>query len=119
MSYAKFDGTILDIENVFFINIKSVLNKLNAFDEDEYKRIRKNYEQKKLAPVFLEAKMNIYNEYISFVKKATEDNEQILLKLDKLLLEISRFNSLEDGELENMNAMEEIDELIIETKLYK
>jgi hypothetical protein len=119
MSYVKFDGTILNIENVFYINIKSVLNKLNAFDEDDYKHTRKEDEQKKSSTVFIQAKLNIYNEYISFVKKAAEDNEQILLKLDKLLLEISKFNSLEDGELENMNAMEEIDELINETKLYK
>lgn len=119
MSYAKFDGTISDVENVFYINIKSILNKLNAFDEKDYNRIKKSGAQKKFTAEFVQSKMSIYNEYISFVKDATEDNEQIILKLDKVLLEISKLNSLEDGEIENMSAMKEIDELINETKFYR
>lgn len=119
MSYAKFDGTISDVENVFYLNIKSILNKLNAFDEKDYNRIKKSSAQKKFTAEFIESKMNIYNEYVAFVKDATEDNEQIILKLDKVLLEISKLNSLEDGEIENMSAMKEMDDLINKTKFYK
>ena len=61
----------------------------------------------------------MYEEYITFVKDSVEDNEEILLKLDKVLLELSKFNSLDDGELENMNAMNEVDELISKINLYK
>ena len=95
------------------------LNKLNAFDEKDYNRIKKDGAQKKFTLEFIQSKMSIYNEYILFVKEATEDNEQIILKLDKILLEISKLNSLEDGEIETMGAMKEIDELIDKTKLYK
>jgi hypothetical protein len=119
MSYSKFDYTIKEIENVFFINIKSILNKLNAFDEEDYKRIRKEDAQKKFSAEFIQEKIGVYNEYIAFIKNAIEDNEQIILKLDKLLLEISKLNSLEAGELENMSAFKEIDDLINKTKLYK
>ncbi len=119
MSYSKFERTVLDIEGIFYMNIKSIINKLNAFDEDDYNRIRKENGKRELSKEFLQTKMNIYSEYILFIKNAVEDNEEILLKLDKLLLEISRFNSLEDGEIENMSAMKEIDELINKTKLYK
>jgi hypothetical protein len=42
-----------------------------------------------------------------------------LLKLDKLLLEISRLDSLEPGDIENMACMQEIDSLIKQTKYYK
>lgn len=42
MSYKKFEGAILAVENVFHINIKSILNKLNAFDEADFNRIQKN-----------------------------------------------------------------------------
>jgi hypothetical protein len=115
MSYSKFDGVISDIENVFYMNIRSIINKLNAFDEDDYKRIMN---EKNFSEEFIQTKMNIYGKYISFVKKATEDNEQIILKLDKILLELSKFNSLEDGNIENMSAMKEIDELIKKIKLY-
>ena len=119
MSYTKFDKTILDVEEVFFINIKSILNKLKAFDEADYSRIRKSDAEKKFSKEFIQTKISIYNEYISFVKAATENNEEIILKLDKLLLEISKFNTIEDGEIENLSGMQEIDELINQTKLYK
>lgn len=119
MSYLKFDGTISDVEDVFYINIKSIINKLNAFDEEDYNHIRKDGAQKKFSKEFIQTKMSIYNEYISFVNNGIDDNEQIILKLDKILLEISNFNSLEDGEIENMSAIKEIDELINKTKLYR
>lgn len=119
LSYSKFESAIFDVENVFYLNIKSILNRLNAFDEEDYNNMRSDSAKKRFSVEFIETKMNIYNEYIVFVKDAVEDNEQILLKLDKLLLEISKFSSLEDGEIENMSAMKEIDELIGKTKLYK
>ena len=119
MSYKKYEAAILAIENVFYINIKSILNKLNAFDQDDYNRIRKNDADKTFSIEFIQAKMDIYNEYISFIKNAAEDNEQIILKLDKLLLEISKLNSLEGGEIENMSGVKEIDELTNQTKYYK
>lgn len=119
MSYSKFVGAISDIENVFYINIKSIINKINAFDEDDYNWILKDNSQKKFSSEIMHTKMSIYNEYISFVKNASEDSEKIILKFDKLLLEISKFNSLEDGEIETMSAMKEIDELIDKTKFYK
>ena len=101
MSYKKFNYVILDIKNLFYVNIKSIINKINIFDQNEYKKI------------------NMYKEYITFVKNAIEDNEEILLRLDKVLLELSKFNSLDEGELENMSAMDNIDDLISKIKLYK
>ena len=42
-----------------------------------------------------------------------------MLKLDKMLLEISRYNSLEDGDVRKLPALAEMDELIKNAKLYK
>ncbi|MGL5087785.1 MAG: hypothetical protein ACRC68_19070 [Clostridium sp.] len=119
MTYLKFEGVILDIDKLLFINIKSVVNKLNIFDEEDYENLRKDISKNELSKEFINTKMSIYNEYIAFIKDSIEDNEQILLKLDKLLLELSQFNSLGNGEIENMSAMKEIDELISKTKFYK
>lgn len=119
MSYSKFQEGIIEIEKLFYVNIKSAINKLNIFDEGDYLLARKESRQANLSEEFIEEKISIYNEYIFFIKDSIEDNEQILLKLDKLLLELSKFDSLEDGELENMGAMKEIDELISKIKLYK
>lgn len=119
MSYSKFRGTILDVEKVFFLNTRSIINKLNAFDDEDYNHVKNNSMRTKYSEEILQMKMSIFNEYISFVREAKEDNEEVLLKLDKVLLEISRFNSLEAGELENMSAMKEIDELIQNAKWFK
>ena len=119
ISYAKFESVVLDVERVFYINIKSIINKLNAFDEEDYNFMQSKGAQNNYSAEFRESKMNIYDEYINFVKEAIADNEVILLKLDQLLLEISKFNSLEEGAVEDMPAVKEIDELIANTKLFK
>jgi hypothetical protein len=116
--YERFNGTILDVEYVFYTNIKSILNKINAFDEEDYESISSN-DERRFSTKFIASKLSIYNEYISFVKNAIEDNEEIILKLDSLLLEISKFDTLEAGEIENMNEIKEMDELIRKSKYYK
>ena len=119
ISYQKFDAVIAEVENIFFKNIRSIINKLNAFDEDDYNFIKKQRNSGAFSEEIMEEKFNVYNEYIRFVKEAAEDNEQILLKLDKLLLEISGLNCIESGELEQMAGMIEIDNLIKQAKYYK
>ncbi len=119
ISYKKFDAVIAEVEKIFFINIRSILNKLDAFDEEDYNFIRKKHESRAFSQQFMEEKFKVYNEYLTFVKAAAEDNEQILLKLDKLLLEISGLNSVESGQLEQMAGMIEIDNLIKQTINYK
>ena len=119
MSYIKFKKTITELRDVFYINIKSVINKINIFDEQEYEKIKKDIKNGKLNGKIEEQKKDMFDEYIFFVKDSIEDNEEILLKLDKFLFELSKFNSLEDGELENMSAIKDVDELINKIKFYK
>lgn len=109
MSYIKFKKTITEVRDVFYINIKSVINKINIFDEQEYEKIKKDIKNGKLNGKIEEQKKDMFDEYIFFVKDSIEDNEEILLKLDKFLFELSKFNSLEDGELENMSAIKDVD----------
>ncbi len=118
MSFGSFHGTLSALGEVMYLNVKSLLNRIGAFDEEEYSDIKKALAVAPGSEV-LQSKLGIYDEYIAFVDNAVDDNEQILLKLDRLLSEISKFNSLEDGELENMAAMQEIDELIKNAKWYK
>ena len=116
MSFHKFNGVVHDIEDVIYKNMRSILNKISAFDFEEYETMQKKGFQ---SNEFSEEKMAIYNEYISFVSKATQTNEDILLKMDKMLLEISRYNSLEDGDVQKLPAIIEMDELIKNANLYK
>jgi uncharacterized membrane protein len=116
MSFQKFSGVLHDVEDVIYTNMRSILNKISAFDIDEYEAMQK---KGFLGDEFPHEKMAIYNEYIDFVNNATKTNEDILLKLDKMLLEISRYNSIEGGDVKKLPAIIEMDELIENANLYK
>lgn len=119
LSYGKFSTVIEELEKVFYMNIRSIINKINIFDQEDYDELKRPKAKESFSKDFIEAKMSIYNQYIDYVKDSMADNEEILLKLDRLLLELSKFNSLDEGELEKMTAMEEIDELIAKARFYK
>ena len=118
-TYQKFAKVLEMVRNVMYSNTKSMLNKISIFDESEYKELLTYQKKKKEPNALVDEKLGIYKAYISFVQEGVEDNELILLKMDHLLLELSNLNSLEDGQLEKMPAMQEIDELIAKTKFYK
>ena len=116
LSYLKFSGVLQEVERVVYLNMRSILNKMAAFDVDEYEAMmRKGIQEDALS----QEKMKIYNEYIRFVTDATNVNEDVILKLDKMLLEISRYNSLEDGDVQKLPAIVEMDTLIQNAKLFK
>ena len=118
MSFQKFIGVLREVENVIYVNMRSILNKISAFDIHEYETIQRRKAQG-IEQKIPQEKMDIFNEYIDFVNNATQANEYILLKLDKMLLEMSRYNSLEDGDVQKLPAMVEMDELIKNAGLYK
>ena len=116
LTYQKFNSVLDDVENIMYLNMRSILNKIAAFDIEEYETLQKRGFPKNEVS---EEKMKIYKEYLNFVKNATATNEDILLKLDKMLFEVSKYNSLEDGEVKELPAIVEMDELIKNAKLYK
>ena len=116
LTYQKFDSVLKEVENILYLNMRSILNKIAAFDVEEYEALQKKGFPKNEVS---DEKMQIYNEYLDFVKNATATNEDILLKLDKMLIEVSRYNSLENGEVKELPALAEMDELIKNANLYK
>jgi len=121
LTYGKFASTVSQIEQIMILNIKSLLNRLNAFDEEEYEKMLSGANAPSHArPNRLEeTRLSIYNEYKAFVFKSTENNEEILLKLDKLILEISKLNTLNVENIEELDAVIEIDSLIRDAKWYR
>ncbi|GHU41650.1 hypothetical protein FACS1894111_04250 [Clostridia bacterium] len=114
MTFQKFNGVLQGVEQVVTINMRIILNKISAFDYEEYTQLSTlEWNKDELA----KEKMSIYQQYIDFVQKATNDNEEILLKLDRLLLEISQYNTMED--IMNMPEMIALDKLIQNAKLYQ
>ena len=116
LTYKKFENVLNNVENIIYLNMRGILNKIAAFDVEEYEALQKRGFPKNEVS---EEKIQIYNEYIDSVKNATETNEDILLKLDKMLFEVSKYNSLENGEIKALPALEEMDELIQNANLYR
>lgn len=119
ISFEKFMSAIKSTEHIMIINIKNVLSKLDAFDEEEFVEMENSRNSQYLRDSTVQARREIFEEYIRFVKKAVSDNEDIMLKLDKLLLEITRLSEIAIQDIENMEAMQAIDQLINDTKWYK
>lgn len=116
MTFQKFSDVLKEVEKVIYMNMRSILNKISAFDIEEYESILKNKVDRRTIP---QEKLDIYDKYINFVNEATNINEEILLKLDKMILEISQYNTIDGGDIKKMPAIIEMDELIKNAKLYK
>jgi hypothetical protein len=110
----KFAAPVAEMKDIFFMNIQNILNNLDIFDDEDYKPIGVGQDAGAFSPQINEDKLEVYNEYVNYVKAATEDNEQILLWLDKLLLGISNLNFSDSGQRDQMAAM--IDDLIEQLK---
>ena len=116
MSYRKFCDVLDSVDHVIYLNLRSIINKISAFDYDEYKQLSQfEYNRDEL----VQEKLDIYETYITYVWQATNDNEEILLKLDHLQLELTDLNSLKQEDIMNMPAIVELDKLIKATKYYR
>jgi hypothetical protein len=116
ISYKKFVHVLSGVEQVIFINVRDITNKITAFDFGEYdqlNRLKWNCDE------MAREKNTIFQDYISFVDEATRTNEEILLKLDKLQLKILQFSRAQDRDAMTMEAIAELDTLIKHADLYK
>lgn len=124
LSYKKFLGAVINIEEIMILNIKSLLNRINVFDEEEYEKLLHDQYSKKSpasdrSEQILNSRLEIFYECKEFVQNAVDNNEEMLIRLDKLLIEISKLNSLDGEDIDQLNAMKEIDDLIHNTKWYR
>lgn len=120
LSYKKFVAVIDEVEKLFYLNIRGILNKLGVFAASDFARIAdQSHDSSTSSSKVAQKKAALYQEYLSYVRGYLEANEEIMLKLDQLMLEISLLDSTDYREVEEMPCMKEIDMLIKQTKLYK
>lgn len=117
LTYEKFHYTIINIEKLFFENLRKMILKITIFDQDEYNNLAK--ENKNISESAALQRNAIFKEYINYVNTIIEKNEGILIKLDNLTLEISKLEDVNDVELDNLPTIQEMNTLIEQTKLYK
>jgi hypothetical protein len=116
MSFTKFYVPIISIEDVFRQILKGVLTRINSFDEEEYETMLSNKKISRKA--WLERKA-IFDEYKTYVSRAVQTGDDILLRIDRLQLEVSKLSSTLPQDIEKLESIQEIDTLISEVKWYK
>jgi hypothetical protein len=116
ITFAKFYSPIINVEDVFKQILKGVLSRLNSFDEEEYETMlsKKSVSRK----TWLEHKA-IYDEYKTYVSRAVQTGNDILLKIDRLQLEVSKLSTKDPNDIEKLESVKEIDTLISQVKWYK
>ncbi|WP_028546782.1 hypothetical protein [Paenibacillus taiwanensis] len=118
MSYKKFISVTEEVEHLFYQNIRSILNILHVYDEAEFVRVFQQ-QSSHFSNDLIQKKASVYQNYLSTISSSISNNEEILLKLEQLLLEISSLDHIEAGEIEQLSCVQELDSLIRQTKYYK
>lgn len=125
ITFTRFQSAINAVQAIFYNNVKKMLNRMIIFDYKDYRKLNEKIKTARasgsVGPVSrsIDTQMQIYQEHIEYVRGLVSMNEDILIKLDGLLLEISKLDDLDEQGLENMAAVREINDLIAQTKYYK
>jgi hypothetical protein len=99
------------VQDLFLDNVQQILNRINVFDEPGYKYLLSRHLE------YTDA-VKPYQASFNYVADKLADNEQILSKLDELILEITHLEASRTP-IDQLPVMQEINELIEQTKLYK
>lgn len=117
MAYQQFQNAIRGASEIFYDNVKKMINRMNLFDEEDYRSALRGTSGK--ASESAARILEICKEHIDYVHSTIDMNEDILLKLDGLILDISKLDDIDSGTLEELPAIQEINSLIEHTKYYK
>lgn len=118
LSYSRFLGVITAVEKLFNDNIKGLINKLRGSELSNLSAADQR-QQRMFSQRVMQQKQQLRQEYTDYVIGYISANEEILIKLDQLMLETTLLNSTDSRELDEMPCMQEIDLLIQQTKYYK
>ncbi|MBY0011186.1 hypothetical protein [Paenibacillus typhae] len=119
LSYRKFHTVISEVEKLLYLNIRGILGKLCLFEPSEFSLFAGSRTPAQFTDKLIERKTALYNDFFASIKAFLGANEEILLKLDQLLLEISELDGTSDLPVEEIPCMQELSALITQTKLYQ
>ena len=114
-----FKDTVDNIKGLFLYNIKHIINRMIIFDEKAYNEARSKLMNNNCSNVdVIKQQMEIYNQHLVNIDQMLDCNDEIILKMEALLLEISKLDTFDDKNMRTLGAIEEMNELIKNTKLY-
>lgn len=110
MSYKSFMGVVSSVTRLFFDNVQNIINRIMIFDYDDYKAYT-NKDPLNRVPA-------VYQEHITFVTDTIAKNNEIIDKMDGLLLEVAKLTDV-NTDVASLPAMKELEHLIENTQYYK
>ncbi|MDR0549891.1 MAG: hypothetical protein LBI10_10850 [Deltaproteobacteria bacterium] len=116
LTYIKFNGILVGIDVSIKKTLNDVLVRLTSFDEDEYEQILKKPDI--LSNTYNERRA-IFKDYTDYINSSVKFLDGMLVKLDKLQLEINKLKSLDLNNIDNIDSIKNIDDLIDILKFYK
>ncbi len=124
MTSVRFRMVIDSVNELFYGNVKKMLNRISIFDDRDYNVIvyKLRYSTVTLSPQesqTLQNRLAVYQEHLDYIHNLIEMNEEIIVKLDRLLLEISKLDDFDENNIEKTEAIREMNDLIRQTKFYK
>lgn len=117
ITYIKFHNTIENVEDLFYDNLRKMISKMELFDQEEYDNIART--NRNLSTESAIQRNALYKEYIDYANLIIEKNENILVKFDELLSEISKLEDIDDTNIEELEVLQEVNELVGQIKYYK
>lgn len=111
ISIAKFANSINGGIGVFEQNVEHILSRINIFDQDGYEHLFKTHQE-------YSDQIQPYQASFDAVDEDLKLNKEILARFDKLLMEVHKLSDPK-VELSDLSAMQELDTLIDQTKLYR
>ena len=114
-SYSKFSTIGKNIKKVVFENLRNGTSKVSTFNELDYQRFLS--ERDHFGGDLAAQKKETFEGYKNEINAILLQNEAIFVKLDKLQLELSKTVSSENTETNSL--INDLNDLIAQTKLYK
>lgn len=111
LSYAKFATSINGGIEAFQANVTAILARMDSFDVLGYEELFKRHLEYTSA-------MDPYQDSFAFIHQTLQNNEAILTRFDRLLVEVQALSNPVSN-LENSEALQDLNTLIDQTKRYQ
>lgn len=115
LSAERYRAVVVSAKETLQNNLKNVANRMQLFDEDEYRRLLNDKDVSMPADV-RQQKALLYGKNIEDIRECVSLNEKLILKLDTLTVEVS---DTDENDEKSDNLLQEITALTDELKYYR
>jgi hypothetical protein len=86
-------------EKLLFSNVKSIINAISVFDQQEFNQIKQKENAEKRA---------VYMEQVNYIREKVNNNEMILLEFDKLLMQLSKLSDGTQADSDDLEVFKDV-----------